>query len=216
MMRHLKITSHVKETDLALFLSGDMGAWSWIAIQLHTAKCEPCRARIQAYRLDRERLKADCSEMPAGVDWDRMSAEMTANIRVGLAAGECVAPRGRKRTGWGWRPVAIGAGAMALLMAAFWLNLPAASDTASLERVLRTIVHGRSGAAPSGSDLDEREAVVEASPSGIEWRENGNKLRMPQGESRLVSVSVDGQGSASARYIEPDTGQITINSVYVQ
>ncbi len=93
---------HVREVDLALFAAGDVSLWRRAAIRLHTAKCEECRTRVQAYRLDRERLKQDASELPAGVNWDRLAAEMTANIRVGLAAGECVAPRGRKRMARAW------------------------------------------------------------------------------------------------------------------
>ena len=49
--------------------------------------------RIDVYRHSRQRLKQAAAEMPEGADWDRLAAEMTANIRVGLAAGECVAPR---------------------------------------------------------------------------------------------------------------------------
>jgi hypothetical protein len=207
------MSKHLRETDLALFLSGDMNVWKWISAKAHTARCERCRDRVRVYRQDRELLKQECGELPQGLNWERLSAEMTANIRVGLAAGECVAPRARKRISWGWQPFAIGAGAVALLALAFWLNLPAASDTETVTNALHKIVH-RTAAANPGSD--EPGPVVEATASGVKWRENGTELRMPQGEARPVSVSVDGPGSASARYIEPETFQVTITSVYVQ
>lgn len=208
------MSGHVKETDLALFLSGDMGAWKWLVVQFHISKCEQCRARVQAYRLDRERLKREGSELPAGLDWERLSAEMTANIRVGLAAGECVAPRSRRRAVWGWRPVAIGAGAAAVLALAFWLNLPAADDTRTVTNAIEKMVHGGAPAAPASTE--EREPVAEASPNGVnvKWKENGTELRMMQGEARPVTVSV-APGSASASYVNAD-GQVTITSVYVQ
>jgi hypothetical protein len=58
--------------------------------------------------------------------------------------------------------------------------------------------------------------VVSATSSGIELRENGSALAVSQGAARPVAVSVSTQGSASARYVDTDTGQVTITSVYVQ
>jgi anti-sigma factor RsiW len=200
-----RVQKHVREVELALFAAGDLTPWNRAAVRLHTANCEECSARVQAYRLDRERLKRDASEMPAGVNWDRLAAEMTANIRVGLAAGECVAPRGRKRIARAWWPAAAVASAAVLLtMAAWWLNLPA-SDTESLVRVMRNLAHVRTVAA-------KELPYVEASPSGIEVRENGSALRPLQGTALPSVVSVSTAGSASARYIDADD-QITITSV---
>lgn len=196
---------HAPETDLALFAAGDLSWLNRVAVRLHTANCEQCRARVQAFRLDRERLKQDASEMPAGVNWDRLAAEMTANIRVGLAAGECVAPRGRKRIAHAWWPAAAVASAAVLLtMAAWWLNLPA-SDTESLAHAMRKLVHVPAVAA-------KEQPVVDASPSWIEVRENGSALRPLQGSAVPLVVSVSTEGSASARYIDADD-QITITSV---
>jgi hypothetical protein len=192
-----------------------MSFWRWLAVQVHVGKCQECRHRVRAYRLDREQLKQECSELPQGLDWERLSAEMSANIRVGLAAGECVAPRTRKGVTWGWRPVAIGAGATAVLAVAFWLNLPATQDTEAVGHALERMVHGgRPGPATATALTEESGPVVEASPKGVTLKDNGNELRMPQGEAHPVSFSVDGPGSASARYVED--GQVTITSVYVQ
>jgi len=196
---------HVREIDLALFAAGDLSLLNRLAVRLHGANCEECRARVQAYRLDRERLKQDASEMPAGVNWDRFAAEMTANIRVGLAAGECVAPRGRKRVANAWWPAAaVASAAVQLTMAAWWLNLPP-SDTESLARAMHSLMHVRTVAA-------KEQPYVDASPrSGIEVRENGSVLSL-QGTAVPLVVSVSTEGSASARYIDADD-QITITSV---
>ncbi len=199
------MSGHVREVDLALFAAGDLNLLNRAAVRLHTANCEGCRARVQGYRQDRERLRQDATEMPVGVNWERLAAEMTANIRVGLAAGECVAPRGRKRIARAWWPAAAVASAAVLLtMSAWWLNLPA-SDTESLARAMRSLVHVRTVAA-------KEQPYVEASPSGIEVRENGSALRPLQGTARPLVVSVSTEGSASARYIDADD-QITITSV---
>ena len=58
--------------------------------------------------------------------------------------------------------------------------------------------------------------MVEATPSGIALYENGSSLGVSQGNAEPVNVSVSAPGSASARYVDADTGQMTITSVYVQ
>jgi hypothetical protein len=214
------MTPHVKELDLALFVSGDLSLLEQTAVRFHLTGCMDCRARVETYRFDRQRLKEDAAQLPAGIDWDRLSTEMTANIRVGLAAGECVAPRGRKQalwTGsfwsWSWRPAAAMAGITLLIGTAWWLNFPSA-DTASLGHALSSLVHGRQTIL-----IEDRGPVVEANAGGIELRENGNSLVLSHGTTQPVSVNVSAQGTASARYVD-DAGQITITGVlggdYVQ
>jgi hypothetical protein len=204
---------HVKESELALFVSGDLGLLPRAAVRMHLSGCNDCRSRVEAYRFDRQRLKDGASQLPAGVDWDRLAAEMTANIRVGLAAGECVAPRARKQSpwvwSWGWRPAAAMAGVAMLLSAAWWLNFPSA-DTASLGHALNALVHG--GGQPAV--VESREPVWEVTSRGSELRENGSTLVMSQGSTQPVSVNVS-TGTASAGYVD-DAGQITITGVYVQ
>jgi len=198
--------THVSESDLALYVSGDLSLARRAFVRLHVSGCERCRRRVDAYRSDRAAVREIAGEMPEGVNWERLSREMSANIRVGLAAGECVAPRTRKVAAMGWRPAALMAGLSAVLALAWWLNMPP-EMTHSLGRALSAVWHG-------GVMQPERGLVVEADSNGIELRENGNSLGFSQGRPVAVSVSV--QGSASARYVNADTGQITITSVYAQ
>jgi hypothetical protein len=202
---------HLAETDLALYASGDLSLARGVLLRLHIARCERCRRRADAYRADRAAVRDVAGQMPPNLKWDRLAAEMTANIRVGLAAGECVAPRRPKHVKFAWRPAAAMAGLSCVLALAWWLNVPP-ETTRSFGRVLTAIVHG-GAVAPS---TDKSGLVVEADATGIEVRENGNALGVSQGSTRPVAVSVSAQGSASARYINADTGQITITSVYAQ
>jgi hypothetical protein len=202
------MNAHVVERDLALYVSGDLSLARTLLARVHVSRCERCRRRVEIYRADQKAVRGITSEMPEGLDWDRLSGEMTANIRVGLAAGECVAPRRRKAAGIGWRPAAAMAGLTALLAFAWWLNMPP-ETTRSLGRALTAVFHG-------GTPASERGMVVEADASGIEVRENGNSLGVSQGTMRPVAVSISVQGSASARYVNSDTGQMTITSVYAQ
>jgi hypothetical protein len=207
------MTPHIPETDLALYASRDLAPWRRAAVWLHVRGCERCLERIEAYRADHEHIVKAGDRMPEGVNWDRLASEITANIRVGLAAGECVAPRNRKFVVWGWRPAAVAAGMVVLLAGAWWLNTPPA-QTQELGRAV-SAVWTRGGTVRHRLNED-RGPVVAATPSGIELRENGSSLGVSQGGARPLAVSVNVQGSASARYMDTDTGQMTITSVYVQ
>ncbi len=189
---------HVSETELALYTSGDVSLWRRAFVHLHLSGCPACSARMQEYRADQQALRSAADELPEDVDWDRLASEMTANIRVGLAAGECVAPRARKAH-VSWRPVAVAAGMLVLLAGAWWLNLP------------------WRGAAPRLTSAEDRSPMVQVNDAGIELRANGGTMGVSgAGPGRPVAVSASMQGTARARYVDDDTAQVTITSVYVQ
>jgi len=208
--------AHVAETELALYSAGDLALWRRCLVALHVARCAECRETVNEFRAIRERIHALGEEMPEGVRWEKLSAEMAANIRVGLAAGECVAPHApRHAMPSGWRVAAAIAGLSALLTIAWWLNIPAA-QTASLGRAMKALVNGREAQARHMLGLDEASSLVRASSEGVELRENGSALTLTQKGARPVSVSLNTQGLARARYVDSDTGQVTITSVYAQ
>jgi hypothetical protein len=202
---------HLNEQELALHATGEAGWWNRVVSQLHVRGCEDCSRRVREYRLDRERIQMFAEELPAGISWERLAAEMTANIRVGLAAGECVAPRDRHVSiPMGWRVAGAAAGFSALLVAAWWLNMPK-GETAALGRAMKAIVQPvRRGI------LADEGTLVEASAAGIEVRENGARLGVFRQGVRPATVSLSLQGTARARYVDSDTGQVTITSVYAQ
>jgi hypothetical protein len=209
----MKPRAHIPETTLALYISGDMPWWRRALVGLHVSRCRWCRQTVEIYQGDRLRIREIAAEMPPGVNWAKLSAEITANVRVGLAAGECVAPRKRKTTSIGWRPAAAMAGLAAVLVCAWVLNMPS-TTTQELGRAFTAIWNGHGSVNPPARD---GRLVVELSSSGIELRENGSTvLGVSQDQSKLVDVSASVQGSASARYVDDNTGQMTITSVYAQ
>lgn len=196
-------TRHPSEREIALVASRDTGIWERLRVGWHARQCRSCARRLATYREDRSRIQiALDSGLPPGLDWNRLSGEMTANIRVGLAAGECVAPQKSDRIRLSYRPAMGLAGLFVVLLAAAWMkpwsNLPWMS----------------SGKPVSLSEFSGSGPVLEASASGIELKQNGSALALTQGAERPVAVSVSTQGAARARYV--DDGQITITSVYVQ
>jgi len=198
-------TQHPFDTELALYAGGDLRGWDRVKTAVHVRGCEACRASVAAFQFDQQRLLDSANELPAGLDWDRLASEMAANVRVGLAAGECIGPvvgSETQATGWNWKPAGAFAGLTMVFAAAWWLNVPA-SDTAGLRRAFG-FVH------------EDRGPVVEASSRGIEFRENGSVLGVSTSAAQPVVTSVSFGGSASARYVDDDTGQVTIATVYVQ
>jgi hypothetical protein len=186
---------HPFETELALYASGDLHGWERVKTALHVRGCQSCQTSLAAFRTDQAQLRDSADALPVGVNWDRLAAEMSANIRVGLAAGECVAPAVREPASsiWNWKPVSAFAGLVMVFGAAWWLNMPPLNI----------------------SGADDRGPVLEASSEGVEFRENGSSLGVSTSNARPVATSVSFGGSASARYVDDDTGQVTITTVYV-
>jgi hypothetical protein len=209
-MNQRAMNRHVAETDLALYAARDLPFWRSALVRLHVRRCEECRSLVEALRADREELRRSADDLPENLDWDQLSAEMTANIRVGLAAGECVTPRERKVVAISWRPAAIAAGLVVLLAGAWWLNIPP-TDTETIGRALHNIATGGRAA----STPEEHGPVVGVSSNGVELVENGGRLGIEQSGLEPVMYSVSTQGSASARYID-EAGQVTITAAYVQ
>jgi hypothetical protein len=202
-----RAAKHISENELALYTSGDVSLWRRAAVRLHLSGCEECRAHVDEYRADQHALRSAADELPDGLNWDRMAREMTANIHLGLAAGECVATHERKPIRLSWRPAAVMAGLVVILAGAWWLNFPA-SDWLKIRNI------ATKGSATTGED---RLPLVEVSESGIELRANGGSMGVSgAGPGRPVAVSASMQGSARARYVDEDTAQVTITSVYTQ
>jgi hypothetical protein len=209
---------HPSESELSLFAGGELGLFDSIQVRRHISRCAGCRAQSELFQADCQARREGLSELPGGLNWNRMAEEMTANIRVGLAAGECVGPvRGIHRLhGWnlgGWGLGALTAGLCALLALGWWMRMPS-SDTASLGRAVQTVWTGNGqNAAPLSS---AHGVILEADTGGIRVTQNGRALTFVSPKSEAVTVSVSLQGSAQARYVDSETGQVTIANVYAQ
>lgn len=204
---------HPGESELALFAGGDLGLLSRWRVGRHLRHCDRCRSELAAFRHGRETIGALADEMPAGVNWTRLAQEMTGNIRVGLAAGECVGPAPTlRRRSLGWHAMAVMAAAFAIMIGALWIKMPK-EQTDHLFTSLRSIRWNRIGTtlrAPAVSDS----VVLEASPSSIDLKANGGAMSFLTSRTDGVAVSVSMQGSAGAQYVDVDTGQVTINRVH--
>ena len=84
---------HPSQEVLALHAGGDLGWMARWRTARHLADCEQCTAEVAAFDELRETLP-ELRQIPE-VPWNRIAAEMRANIRLGLAAGECVRSSGQ-------------------------------------------------------------------------------------------------------------------------
>src|SRR5471030_437473 len=80
--------THPNQATLALHAGGDLRLWARWNTERHLSNCDLCRDEVAAFAGVREILP-ELAEIPE-VPWNRLAAEMRANIRLGLAAGECI------------------------------------------------------------------------------------------------------------------------------
>ncbi|MCP5116616.1 MAG: hypothetical protein GY953_37795 [bacterium] len=164
-------------------------------VALHLRRCEECRAETETFHREREWVRETGDELPGGLRWDRLAAEMKANIQVGLAAGECVSTPKPQPQPLGWRVAAALASIALVVVSGWWLQMPN-------PRV--------------ASSFDNGEILIEETAEGIEIRgrdERGLALLHP---AETVTVSVSVEGAMAARFIDDETGLVTINHVYMQ
>lgn len=195
---------HPNEADLALFAGHDLNFVSEWRIGRHVARCEQCRETADAFGSLRSDV-AVLRELPADITWNRLASEMKANIRLGLAAGECVA--GKHAASASKAPVFSGlhtllayASLIALVVAGVWLQRPAPSDK-------RTV---------TATAMENGRSVLAATGDGIELTEGGRSLGLRYDASRDVNYSADAKGAMGARYVDTSTGYLTVVNVNVE
>lgn len=184
--------THPREHDLALLAGGEAGAIRQFLLERHVGNCADCQHKIAAYQEMRDDLAL--LDMP-DLNWNFLAADMRANIRLGLEAGACVRAGKPAPRRWNWRPV--WALACVLLVVA----------AADLFRDAR----------PHRAATADSTPVLESTGSGIELRTGANtSLTLLNHHGSAAAQTVSAQGDISARYIDSETGAVTINNVSLQ
>jgi len=182
---------HPNQATLALHAGGDLGFFARWKTERHLAHCDLCRDEMAAFDQIREMLP-DLAEIPE-VQWNRLAAEMKANVRLGLAAGECVrtndSPLRERRLFTGARAAVAVASIMTLVATGILLQ----NTTPAL--------------------ADDR-TVVQTTLDGIQVGAGDQAFRLMNQGAQNVTHSVGAQGSMGARYVDPKTASVTINNVY--
>jgi hypothetical protein len=185
---------HPSDAVLALYAGDDLGCWARLRTGRHLGGCERCRREVAAYQ-DLQAAVPELADL-AAAGWNRLAAEMKANIRLGLEAGACVPETAHAGSPWlGFRSAVACASMAVLLLASLALvERPA-------PRAARPAAHG---------------VVLRATSGGIEWNDGRQAMSLLHGNARGITLMVGAQGSMRARYVDADTGYVTVNNVYAQ
>jgi hypothetical protein len=181
---------HPNQAALALQAGGDLAFFARWRMERHLARCQRCREEVAAFS-DLREILPELAE-PPDLPWNQLAAEMRANIRLGLAAGECVRP--------GERP---------LREHPLFTGVRAAVAMASMAALVVT-----------GLMLERPVPVseglfVQHTANGIQVRDGSEAFRLMNRGAKNVTYSVGAQGSVSARYVDSESG-VTINRVYAE
>jgi len=181
---------HPEESQWALYAGGELGWWKRWRLSAHLRECAQCRGQLEEFRRWRRWLRGN-DELPAGLNWGRLAAEMRANIRVGLAAGECV---GAAAEPVRWRPAAFALPVLAVVLAGFLLQVwhPPLRRPATAAGV-----------------------VLAATSTGVELRQQGAALAVLHPRSEQSSRMAAGDAVRTG-YLDSDTGYVTISHVYAE
>jgi hypothetical protein len=181
---------HPGDTELALLAGGECGSMTRFLLMRHVRDCRECAAKVAQFEI----LRADVARAPEpDLDWKSLAAEMKANIRLGLEAGECVRVAETRR---GWNPRL----AVAL---------------ASLTFLVFAGLTMKRGDAGSGAAAGvSASPVLESTGAGLELREGATSIMLLNRAGAAADQTVSAQGAIRARYVEG--GAVTINNVYLE
>jgi len=183
------MNSHPKETDLALLAGGEYGRVTRFLLARHVRTCRECAARVAHF----EMLRADLAGMAEPeLDWNRLAAEMKANIRLGIEAGECVRDVERPRR---WNPrLAVVFASLTFLIAAGLTMKSTVAPPQAPERVVSP--------------------VLESTGAVLELRNGASSITLLNRNGSIADQTVSAEGKISARDVQ--SGAVTINNVYLE
>jgi len=184
----VKMIKHPGENELALLSGGETGRVQRFFVERHVRGCADCQEKVAEFHdLRRDLAEIDLPDL----NWNFLAMEMRANIRVGLEAGACVRTA---RLSGSWYPRFTAAIASLLVLVGLSLFF---SDS-GLHRV-----------EPAAS-------VLQPAGAGIELSKGTESFSFPGRQGVLADRTVSAQGAIEERYINGETGSVTINSVYLQ
>jgi hypothetical protein len=204
------INDHPPLADLALCARRELSPLRQWQVNLHLRHCQNCQDEVQRFRitvLETQRMSESATEalLEAALDWSRLQREMVGNIHVGIAAAECV---GRVRTpvARSWRVAAVVTVLVLVFVFGWFYNIPR-EDTERIAGAFRAAFKGTQ--AMKGT-------LLQTTTRGVSIRSQGGSLTILRPDSSQAAEPFYGDGSVGLRYIDGETGQVTITNVYGQ
>ena len=196
---------HPEVRTLALYAGGELPVWKRLWLGRHVEHCPTCTAEVSAFREAQLELQYAAEDLPPGLNWHRLAAEMKANIRVALAAGECVRMTGPGRRQFApWRFAGAAAALVLMLIgAAWWRTPPNPASEAERQRLARTAA-------------EQPEVVLKTTLGGIGLERGGAGFALAPGRGESLAVSAETNGVLKVSYVDQESGQVTIHHVYAE
>jgi hypothetical protein len=203
------LSLHPSPEILALYSTADLPLLERWKIRRHLFHCEHCENQQALFRaahveLKRQARNETLSGFEAIADWSRLEREMEGNIVVGLAAARCIEKKPRSRNLVLKCSFASG---IALLFILGWITHVPSQQT---ERLYTTLA----GAFTGHRAHPYQGPVLRSLPDGIVVGSPEGSLTILHPASAVISAS--GTSSVAARYVDDETGQVTITKVYGQ
>jgi hypothetical protein len=205
-------TRHLEPSTLALLAGGDLAWREAVLARGHVHFCPQCKRQLAEFRSARMEMglvsAADWRQpldgQPGESDpaWNALEAEMRANIRLGLTAGSLAS--GASEHGeaafplsppapWRW---AVVCGALVfVLTAGWWLRSPGSAPL------------------PMAAVPAWQVPVAEPAAQGLG---NGAGIQLLVPVADVSRTETDFDGSTRSRVIDGETGQVTLQQVYVE
>jgi hypothetical protein len=205
-------TRHPDQSILSLVAGGDVAWWESLKTRWHVRFCPQCKLQVEQFRLARMELglvsgadlqhPVDTQPGESETAWNALEAEMRANIRLGLAAGSLAS--GPSEAGdvdlapspfapWRWAALC---GAMAFVLTAGWL------------------LRSPGGAPLPMTSTPAFEIPMSGQAGEGAGRAGGIQLLVPVANVSRTEAGFD--GSTRSRVIDGETGQVTLQQVYVE
>lgn len=207
---------HPEPMTLALLAGGDLGWSEALGTRWHVRLCPQCKRQLEEFRADRMALgAATASEVtPApgedGIEsdsaWNLLEAEMRANVRLGLTAGslasgpaesgleaEDAAQPAFSPAPWRW---AVVCGALAFVMTAGWW------------------LHSAESTPPDVASAPVWKTPAAERVGHVSGQNARMQLLVPVADVSRTETDFD--GSTRSRVIDGETGQVTLQQVYVE
>ncbi len=203
-----RTAEHPSVEILGLYSTGDLPFLLRFRTGLHVRECAACEEQVLTFQSAKAELRREAQgEVLTGyeaiADWHTLEADMLGNIRVGVAASRCIENVGRRsrlgfRLAWGT--------AMAALFMAGWMSRVPAEDSQRIVSALRRAV--------GLEQIPFNGTVLRSTRDGISVKAQGSTLTILHPKSAVISMS--GPSAVTARYVDDDSGQVTITNVYGQ
>lgn len=209
-MMRFKFINHPSPEELALFSQGDLPLVKRWLLGAHLRSCPSCEYELERFRdtaiaIKRQTTANALEAVQAAADWSRLEQEMIGNINVGIAAARCVA-KVPGRSLEGWRLAALVGGLTFVFVAGWLVNVPREDTDKILAAVRASFTVPQR---PTGT-------VLQTSPRGVSIRFQGASLTLLHPSSAQATASFSSRSSVGVRYVDDQTGQVTITNVYGQ